>query len=78
MRRRNLDAERVLTFVENRPVGGAAENLDWLNGQTEAPAVLDRTTEAQRDFDPRLVVPADVGVQGRDELSTVVDNQFRE
>ena len=48
--------------------GDTAENLDCLNSESEVPAVLDGTAEAQRDLVPRFVIPADVGVDGRDEL----------
>lgn len=48
--------------------GGAAEILDWLSSNPQVPPMLDGAAGAQRDLDPRLVVPADAGVQHRDEL----------
>lgn len=42
--------------------------MDWLSSDSKVPAVLDGASEAQRDLDPRLVVPADIGVHGGDEL----------
>ena len=56
------------TGTQISPGGGAAKNLDWLSRDSESPSVLDWAAAAQRDLDPCLVVPADVGVQGRDEL----------
>ncbi|MDB5956386.1 hypothetical protein [Ramlibacter sp.] len=35
-------------------MGDAAENVDGLSSESEVPAVLDGTAEAQRDLDPRL------------------------
>ena len=52
---------------EDRSDGGAAENLDWLNSDSQASAVGGGAEAAERDLDPRLVVPADVGVQGCNE-----------
>ena len=44
------------------------KSLDWLCSDSQAPAVLDRAAGAQRDFNPRLIVPTHIGIQGSDEL----------
>ena len=49
-------------------VGGADKNLDWLNRNPKASAVCCGAEAAERYLDARLIVPADIGVQGRDEL----------
>lgn len=43
--------------------GGADKNLDWLNSDPQASAMCDRAEASERDLDPGLVVPADVGIQ---------------
>ena len=48
--------------------GDADDFLDWLDSQTEGPSMLEGTAEAQGELDSLLVVPADVGVQGGNEL----------
>ena len=48
--------------------GGAAKHLDWSSSDPQASAVCGGAEAAERDLDPRLGVPADVDVQGRDQL----------
>lgn len=42
--------------------------MDWLNQEAQASSVVDRTARAQGHLEPLLVVPANEGVQGLDEL----------
>ena len=53
---------------DDRRFGRAAKNLDWLSSDPQAPAVPGGAAESKRDLGPRVVVSADVGVHGRDEL----------
>jgi hypothetical protein len=48
--------------------GGAAKNLDWLNGHSQALSMLDRAASTKGYFDSLLVVPPDVCIQEGDEL----------
>jgi len=48
--------------------GGADKNLDWLCRKSEAVSVFEGTEGAKRELDSLFVVPADVGVNGLDEL----------
>lgn len=42
--------------------------MDWLCSDPQAPTVLGGAAESERSFDPRIVVPADVRVQGRNKF----------
>ena len=60
----------ALDFHQNhcQQVGDAAKNLDCLCHEAQASSVLKRAARAQGHFDPLLVVPAEVRVQGLGEL----------
>jgi len=75
MMRQHGDCKELLATAQvgglvaaSRDAGGAAEILDGSSSEPETPTVLDGAAGAQRDLDPRFVVPADVGIQRRDEL----------
>ena len=68
---RILDTRSRSQPVSSNPAfyaGDAAKNLDCLRHEPQASSVVDGTARAQGHFDPLLVVPADVRVQGLDEL----------
>jgi len=47
---------------------GLCRQSETLCRQSETLSIFDRAERAQRDLDPLLVVPADVGVHGFNEL----------
>jgi len=70
--------DHVPGLVKPHCVGVAAENLDWLNSDSQASAMFDWAAGSKRNFDPCLVVRQDVGIQVGDELVGVVCGQSRE